>query len=132
LLNLVPESAANRSKILRFVETIIEEKPVKKGSKSDIVAKTQAEVEYVANFRTEQPSDFMISPLDWWDLPSADQLYPNLKLLARRFNCVPISCVPLKRITAEETYFERKRAEMDYFEVDRLLFLCSNFQGQYE
>jgi hypothetical protein len=108
-----------------MVEAEIKKKP----SKADIDPKKQAEVEYIANFRTEQPSDYLLSPLCWWDSVSADQLYPNLRMVAKRFSCVPFSCIPIQRVSAESAYYERKRATMDYFERDQLLFLSSNFKA---
>jgi len=129
LLDSLPKSAAPQQQILNSLEAIIKSRPASKSSKPDLVPKKKAEVEYEVHFKSEQPCDFLISPLRWWDKSSsAAPLYPNVKLLARQFNCVPITCVPSKRLNADSTDYETSRAKLDYFQLDPLLFLQSNLE----
>jgi hAT family C-terminal dimerisation region len=127
LLDSMPKSAVPQQQVLSSLEAIIKSRPASKGSNSDLDPKKQAEVEYEVHFKSEQPCDFLISPLLWWDTSSsAAPLYPNVKLLARQFTCVPISCVTSKRLNAESADYESCRAQLDYFQIDPMLFLNSN------
>ncbi|XP_059476097.1 uncharacterized protein LOC132197037 [Neocloeon triangulifer] len=122
LLGCLPDCADLQKKILLDLEAIVDDKHKEK----------QAEIEYLATFRTEQPLDYLVSPLIWWQLPDQKRLFPNLRVLARKYLCIPITCEPPRRVQSEwkdsdaEGNFILKRSQLNYFQTDPMLFLWSN------
>lgn len=62
--------------------------------------------------------------LSWWK--ESALLYPNLKKLANRFNCVPLSVQKCEPNLQKQIAFFEKRAMCTGNTVDRLLWLHQN------
>ncbi|XP_014211665.1 zinc finger BED domain-containing protein 1 [Copidosoma floridanum] len=80
----------------------------------------------IAQYQSESALYIDYCPLEWWSKVSAK--CPNLGKIASRYNCVPLCCPPLSRISTEmQMAYSAKRAALPPQLIDKLLFLHANY-----
>ena len=95
-------------------------------NKKSMSASNKAELE-LAQYQSEPSASLDNCPIQWWAKQTIK--CPNLGIIAKRYNCVPICCMPPSRIPPEaQASYNLKRAAAPPHLIDKMLFLHGNYK----